>query len=72
MPYYQTKVYFDGSHYIGIPHTEKPTKRTVSRLEEIIEVPVNDSENTDEKAPPFDLEIAENSEEISQPSIKLE
>ena len=47
MPYYQTKVYFDGSHYIGIPHTEKPTKRTVSRLEEIIEVPVNDSENTD-------------------------
>ena len=71
MPYYQTKVYFDGSHYIGIPHTEKPTKRTVSRLEEIIEVPVNDSENTDEKAPPFDLEIAENSDEISQSSIEL-
>ena len=71
MPYYQTKVYFDGSHYIGIPHTEKPTKRTVSRLEEIIEVPVNDSENTDEKAPPFDLEIAVNSEDFSQSSIDL-
>ena len=28
MPYGETKVYFDGSHYIAIPHTENPHKRT--------------------------------------------
>ena len=27
MPYIETKVYFDGSHYIAIPHTEKPNTR---------------------------------------------
>ena len=27
MDYPQTKVYFDGSHYIGIPHTTQPWKR---------------------------------------------
>ena len=27
MPYGETKVYFDGSHYIAIPHTETPRKR---------------------------------------------
>ena len=28
MPYGETKVYFDGSHYIAIPHIENPHKRT--------------------------------------------
>ena len=28
MPYGETKVYFDGSHNIAIPHTENPHKRT--------------------------------------------
>lgn len=27
MDYPQTKIYFDGSHYIGIPHTTQPWKR---------------------------------------------
>ena len=27
MPYGETKVYFDGSHYVAIPHTEPPRKR---------------------------------------------
>ena len=27
MAYHETKVYFDGSHYIAIPHTETPRKR---------------------------------------------
>lgn len=30
MDYPKTKVYFDGSHYIGIPHTEQPYKRRKS------------------------------------------
>ena len=67
MPFYQAKVYFDGSHYIGIPHTERPTKRTVSPLEETIEVPVDDTQNSEEGSLPFDLETPENSSENSEP-----
>lgn len=37
MAFTETKVYFDGSHYIAIPHTEKPqSKRSKSiNLEDI-------------------------------------
>lgn len=38
MPYGETKVYFDGSHYIAIPHTTRPTKRRPKPLEEKIVV----------------------------------
>lgn len=38
MPYGETKVYFDGSHYIAIPHTEKPYKRRPKKIEEVITV----------------------------------
>lgn len=27
MPYGETKVYHDGSHYIAIPHTTRPTRK---------------------------------------------
>lgn len=36
MPYGETKVYFDGSHYIAIPHTTRPTKRRLKPPEEKI------------------------------------
>lgn len=35
MAYGETKVYFDGSHYIAIPHTTRPSKRRAIRLEEL-------------------------------------
>ncbi len=38
MPYPETKVYFDGSHYIAIPHTTKPYKPRRKRKEEVITV----------------------------------
>ncbi len=38
MPFMETKVYFDGSHYIAIPHTTKPYKPRPKREEEVIEV----------------------------------
>ena len=38
MSYGETKVYFDGSHYIAIPHTTRPTKKRPKPPEEIIEV----------------------------------
>ena len=49
MPYGETKVYFDGSHYIAIPHTTRPTKRRPKPLEEkIVVVDKVEEENGDE------------------------
>lgn len=38
MPYGETKVYFDGSHYIAIPHTTRPSRPRPKRKEEPITV----------------------------------
>ena len=38
MPYGECKIYFDGSHYIGIPHTTRPSKRREKPSEEKIVV----------------------------------
>ena len=39
MPYSKAKVYSDGSHYIAIPHTERPYKVRVKPKEDVILVP---------------------------------
>lgn len=52
--YPQTKVYSDGSHYIAIPHTERPYKPRKKPVEEVISVttkteaepPTEDTENS--------------------------
>lgn len=57
MPYGETKVYFDGSHYIAIPHTKRPCKPkrvheedTITVVEESVEDTSMDSEdNVDEE-----------------------
>ena len=36
MPYGNVKVYFDGSHYIGIPHTERPQRPRIKKREKEI------------------------------------
>ena len=38
MSYGETKVYFDGSHYIAIPHTTRPSKKRPKPPEEYVEV----------------------------------
>ena len=38
MPFPECKVYFDGSHYIAIPHTEKPYRPRPKKREELITV----------------------------------
>lgn len=38
MSYGEAKIYFDGSHYIAIPHTERPSKRRPKPFEEVITV----------------------------------
>ena len=46
--YPNAKVYFDGSHYIAIPHTTKPYKPRPKKKEEVIIVkpPAEPSEET--------------------------
>lgn len=64
MAYGETKVYFDGSHYIAIPHTTRDTFRRPSPPEETItvveEVEGSESEMATE---PF-ISATENTEEI--------
>ena len=38
MEYSDAKVYFDGSHYIAIPHTTRPSKKRPYKMEETITV----------------------------------
>ena len=38
MAYGEAKVYYDGSHYIAIPHTTRPGGRKVKLFEELVEV----------------------------------
>lgn len=46
MPYGECKIYFDGSHYIGIPHTTRPSRRRPKPLEEEIVVTEKEIELT--------------------------
>ena len=47
MAYGETKVYFDGSHYIAIPHTTRPARKRHREIEETVEV--KDETATDDK-----------------------
>lgn len=51
MAYRNAKVYFDGSHYIAIPHTERPSRRRYRMQEETITVmpESTDAEEKDER-----------------------
>lgn len=61
MPYGECKIYFDGSHYIGIPHTTRPSRRRPKPPEEKIVVTDKEVESS--------TEIKENfKEEESAPS----
>lgn len=49
MPYGETKVYFDGSHYIAIPYVPNPRKRRIKPPEEQITVVEDNTENKEEQ-----------------------
>lgn len=49
--YPEAKVYFDGSHYIAIPHTTNPTRRRKHK-QEIITVSEHDGKLKLENSPP--------------------
>ena len=42
MPYGETKVYNDGSHYIAIPHTTRPKRKKSKRIKNENEVKVDE------------------------------
>ena len=46
MPYGETKVYFDGSYYIAIPHTTRPVRPKRYHVEEEIEVVDNNTSSS--------------------------
>lgn len=46
MIYRESKVYFDGSHYIAIPHTNRPPSKRRKPVEEFIEVRQEQSVDT--------------------------
>ena len=62
MAYGEAKVYFDGSHYIAIPHTTRPTRRRARLPEEQVEVKdanadtETESTFTDTEGVPFEQE----------------
>ena len=65
MPYEKVKIYSDGSHYIGIPHTTRPKKPRVERIEERITVIENDNINSEEGATQFELAEPEKNDPFS-------
>ena len=68
MSYGETKVYFDGSHYIAIPHTTRPSRKRRIKYEEVITVvqdEVKDSvENTEPLISP-EINTEENNQEVA-------
>ena len=55
MAFGETKVYYDGSHYIAIPHTERPKRYRPKTVEEeitVVETKEQGSE-TDKAAEPL-------------------
>ena len=47
MIYGEAKIYNDGSHYIAIPHTTRPSKKKYKREEETVEVKDENAEKTE-------------------------
>ncbi len=64
--YPEAKVYFDGSHYIAIPHTTNPTRRRKHK-QEIIIVSEQDGKLKLEKTPPVLIPNDDDEIEPTQP-----
>ena len=64
MSYGETKVYFDGSHYIAIPHTTRNVRKRPKPVEERITV-IREQELEDENIEDsFEPSISSNFEDI--------
>jgi hypothetical protein len=82
MFYPETKVYFDGSHYVAIPHTEKPYKPRPKPSEQLVTVieednksppaEVKESEKSDVKIGPKSANNCDNEEVIEESKIEAQ
>lgn len=76
MSFGETKVYFDGSHYIAIPHTTRPTKRRPPRIEDTITVIQEETQDLVDNTEPcisleneetiIDEQVIEDVEEVAE------
>ena len=71
MPYQDTKVYFDGSHYIAIPPRVAPRHRKYPIPEEPIEV-IEDSQNNSTETQPKDNSLPQEAKNVApkKPAVK--
>lgn len=69
MAYGETKVYFDGSHYIAIPHTECPKRYRPKPVEEKITV-VDDNEGSEtvKATEPLISPASDGNDDMEQPT----
>ena len=72
MPYGECKVYFDGSHYIAIPHTTRPSRRRFKPSEEEIEVTEYEEQQTAKQEETIKAEESAPSENDDAPSSHTE
>lgn len=72
MPYGECKVYFDGSHYIAIPHTTRPSRRRFRPPEEEIEVTEQEEPQTMEQEETINAEESAPAEKDDAPSSHTE
>ena len=68
MSYGECKVYFDGSHYIAIPHTTRPSRRRFRPPEEEIEVTEQEEPQTTEQKETINAEESAPSVDDDAPS----
>jgi len=71
MSFGETKVYFDGSHYIAIPHTTKPTRKRPKPVEEEITVVHNQDSTPEQNSDVLSL-VENNSENLPDKSTYSE
>ena len=72
MSYGECKVYFDGSHYIAIPHTTRPSRRRFRPPEEEIEVTEQEEAQTTEQEETINAEESAPSVDDDAPSSHTE
>ena len=72
MSYGECKVYFDGSHYIAIPHTTRPSRRRFRPPEEEIEVTEQEEPQTTEQEETINAEESAPSIDDDAPSSHTE
>ncbi|MBR4407182.1 MAG: hypothetical protein IKT27_02610 [Clostridia bacterium] len=73
MSYGEAKVYFDGSHYIAIPHTTRNLKRSPKPQEEMITVVENElKDSTEDVEPSISLDNTNNINDTTLEILKSE